>query len=161
MNSLLNSKVSFQRLLDFLRAEEKEEYRELAPESTDSTALALENGSFAWEAGSASGRITLQGLNINVPRGKLVALIGAVGSGKSSVLQAFLGEIPRIDGRVIVNGQLAYVGQTVLILLDLPMRDRIRLGCQTRQYVIISSLGSLSRRENTPRSLKLASLCQI
>ncbi|KAG9331798.1 hypothetical protein JZ751_017000 [Albula glossodonta] len=43
------------------------------------------------------------GLNIRVPRGSLVAVVGQVGSGKSSLLAAMLGEMEKRNGHVTVR----------------------------------------------------------
>jgi len=40
---------------------------------------------------------------MSVPAGHLVAVVGQVGCGKSSLLSAILGEMQRQDGQVIVN----------------------------------------------------------
>ena len=40
---------------------------------------------------------------MSVPTGHLVAVVGQVGCGKSSLLSAILGEMQRQEGRVIVN----------------------------------------------------------
>ncbi len=42
-------------------------------------------------------------INIHVPRGSLVAVVGHVGSGKSSLLSAMLGETEKRSGRVAVK----------------------------------------------------------
>lgn len=42
-------------------------------------------------------------INIHVPRGSLVAVVGHVGSGKSSLLSAMLGETEKRSGRVVVK----------------------------------------------------------
>lgn len=39
-------------------------------------------------------------LNIKIPEGALVAVVGQVGSGKSSVLSAILGEMEKLTGVV-------------------------------------------------------------
>lgn len=42
-------------------------------------------------------------INIHVPRGSLVAVVGHVGSGKSSLLSAMLGETEKRSGKVAVK----------------------------------------------------------
>ena len=42
-------------------------------------------------------------INLTVPRGKLVAIVGPVGSGKSSLISAILGEMNCVDGSVDIN----------------------------------------------------------
>ena len=43
------------------------------------------------------------GLSMHVKRGELVAIVGSVGTGKSSVLQALLGEMEKVEGTVTVK----------------------------------------------------------
>ena len=40
---------------------------------------------------------------MTVPRGKLVAIVGAVGSGKSSLVSAMLGEMDKMEGEVYLD----------------------------------------------------------
>jgi ABC-type multidrug transport system fused ATPase/permease subunit len=54
---------------------------------------------------------TLQGLNLNIEKGKLYAVIGMVGNGKSSLLSAILGEMYVVEGQVKVNGSISYASQ--------------------------------------------------
>lgn len=42
-------------------------------------------------------------LNVCIPEGSLVAVVGHVGSGKSSLLSALLGEMDKLEGTVIVK----------------------------------------------------------
>lgn len=46
-----------------------------------------------------------------VQKGELVCVVGRVGSGKSSLVQALLGEMERETGSVAVGGSLAYAAQ--------------------------------------------------
>ncbi|KOC62297.1 putative multidrug resistance-associated protein lethal(2)03659 [Habropoda laboriosa] len=62
-----------------------------------------------WEPGQSEN--TLGGLNLEIQKGKMYAVIGMVGAGKSSFLSAILGEIDVIEGQVKVNGSLSYAGQ--------------------------------------------------
>lgn len=45
-------------------------------------------------------RPILRNINLQVEQGQLVAVVGTVGSGKSSLLSALLGEMEKINGRV-------------------------------------------------------------
>ncbi|XP_072936015.1 ATP-binding cassette sub-family C member 4-like [Epargyreus clarus] len=58
-----------------------------------------------------NGPMTLKNLNLTVPKGKLCAIIGAVGSGKSSVLQLLLNELRPSSGRIQLCGPLSYACQ--------------------------------------------------
>lgn len=42
-------------------------------------------------------------INIEVPDGKLIAVVGVVGSGKTSLLSAMLGEMTKVNGNVILK----------------------------------------------------------
>uniref|UniRef100_A0A4W2HQ67 Multidrug resistance-associated protein 4 n=1 Tax=Bos indicus x Bos taurus TaxID=30522 RepID=A0A4W2HQ67_BOBOX len=59
----------------------------------------------------ASETPSLQGLSFTVRPGELLAVVGPVGAGKSSLLNALLGELPPSQGQVSVHGRIAYVSQ--------------------------------------------------
>lgn len=42
-------------------------------------------------------------INVNIPSGSLVAVVGQVGCGKSTLLSALLGETEKLDGKVNVK----------------------------------------------------------
>lgn len=54
---------------------------------------------------------TLQNINLEIPKGKLIGVVGPVGAGKSSLLQALLRELPLESGSVSINGSLSYACQ--------------------------------------------------
>ncbi|KAI1286619.1 ATP-binding cassette sub-family C member 3 [Halotydeus destructor] len=76
------------------------------------TAIEITNGEFSWER---HGKPTLTGINVAIKKNKLVAIVGAVGSGKSSLVSAILGEMEKIRGKVNVSGKVAYVPQQAWI----------------------------------------------
>ncbi|RXM37114.1 Multidrug resistance-associated protein 4 [Acipenser ruthenus] len=54
---------------------------------------------------------TLQNVSFTVHPGQLLAVIGPVGAGKSSLLSAILGELPQDRGDVKVKGKLGFAAQ--------------------------------------------------
>ncbi|XP_013195380.2 ATP-binding cassette sub-family C member 4 isoform X2 [Amyelois transitella] len=55
--------------------------------------------------------LALKNISFRLRRGKLCAIIGAVGSGKSSILQLLLKELPAATGSVVIPGSISYASQ--------------------------------------------------
>ena len=62
------------------------------------------NASFAWNSSGynadkekTDNAATLVNISVRIPRGSLVAVVGRVGSGKSSLLSGLLGDIDRVS----------------------------------------------------------------
>ncbi|EAZ11846.1 hypothetical protein OsJ_01722 [Oryza sativa Japonica Group] len=64
------------------------------------TAVRVRGGEFAWEEEeeAAGQQAVLRGIDIDVRAGTLAAVVGMVGSGKSSLLGCILGEMRKISG---------------------------------------------------------------
>ncbi|EYC38271.1 hypothetical protein Y032_0728g1885 [Ancylostoma ceylanicum] len=89
-------------------------------------AIEFENFSAAWDS-SDSNSTTLQDINLSAARGTLIAIVGKVGCGKSSLLSALLGEMGKLHGRIGVRGKVAYVPQLPWIQ-NMTVRDNILFG---------------------------------
>lgn len=61
---------------------------------------------------------TLVDMTFKIQKGELVAVVGTVGSGKSSFLNGLLGEMQLTQGSVRVHGRIAYCDQRPWILND-------------------------------------------
>jgi ABC-type polysaccharide/polyol phosphate transport system ATPase subunit len=57
-------------------------------------------------------------IDFSIPRGQLVAIVGAVGSGKTSLLQGIIGEMRRTSGSTTFGGSVAYSSQSAWIQVD-------------------------------------------
>lgn len=66
-------------------------------------AVKVEGGCFTWEGNEEQTSWRLEDIDLTIPHGRLVALVGSVGAGKSSILSALLGEMKKEAGRVVVN----------------------------------------------------------
>ncbi|KAG6603009.1 ATP-binding Cassette (ABC) Superfamily [Phytophthora cinnamomi] len=69
----------------------------------------------------------LEGVNLEIDPGSLVMIIGTVGAGKSSLINALLGEMTLKRGSFDVHGDVAYVSQDTWIR-NLNVRDNILFG---------------------------------
>lgn len=96
-------------------------------------AIELKNASFTWGlAADPSAPRTLSNINLAIPKGSLVAVVGSVGSGKSSLLYALLGEMEKVgvSGSVAIapdQQKLALVAQQAWIQ-NATVRDNILFG---------------------------------
>jgi branched-chain amino acid transport system ATP-binding protein len=86
--------------------------------------------------------LVLRGLNLAVSRGSIVALLGKNGMGKTTLLKAAMGFLPKAQGRVVIDGHdvtrepahriargaVSYTPQEQALFADLGIRDNLRLG---------------------------------
>ncbi|XP_067374775.1 ATP-binding cassette sub-family C member 5 isoform X2 [Channa argus] len=70
---------------------------------------------------------TLHRIELRIKRGSLVGVCGGVGSGKSSLLSALLGQMTLLEGNVAASGDLAYVSQQAWILNE-SLKENILFG---------------------------------
>ncbi|XP_048027587.1 ATP-binding cassette sub-family C member 3 isoform X4 [Megalobrama amblycephala] len=128
ISSIVQASVSLKRIQDFLS------HPELDPESVDRRnntseyAVTVVNGKFAW---AKQDQPTLDNINVMVPQGSLLAVVGHVGCGKTSLVSALLGEMEKLEGQISIRGSVAYVPQQAWIQ-NCTLRDNILFG---RPYV--------------------------
>ena len=59
--------------------------------------------------------------NLRIPKGQVVAIVGPVGSGKSSFLQGLIGEMRKETGSVKFGGSVSYCPQNAWIQVPTPL----------------------------------------
>lgn len=73
---------------------------------------------------------SIRNLNLTIKKGELVAIVGAVGSGKSSFLSALVGEMRKGQGSVHMSGSIGFCAQVPWIM-NATVRENILFG---REY---------------------------
>ncbi|KAL5238885.1 hypothetical protein ACI65C_006295 [Semiaphis heraclei] len=124
VSNVVQSSVSVKRINKFMNSEELDP-DSVTHDSDEKDPLVIENGTFTW--GELTDVPTLSNINLRVSSGQLVAVVGTVGSGKSSLMSAFLGEMDKVSGRVNTKGSIAYVPQQAWIQ-NTSLKDNILFG---------------------------------
>ena len=128
VSAAVSAWVSIKRINEFLCADELSSLPPIDPDA--SHAIHVAGGTFTWPSdGEAQGLkpFILRNVDLALPRGQLVGVCGAVGSGKSSLCEALLGEMQCIHGEVRFGGRLGYCPQKPWIM-NATLRDNILFG---------------------------------
>ncbi|KAJ6634924.1 Multidrug resistance-associated protein 1, partial [Pseudolycoriella hygida] len=118
---ITQARVSINRINEFLNREELDP-SSVTHNNNEKTPLSINNGTFTW-----GDEEILKNLNFKVHKRNLVAVVGGVGSGKSSLLSALLGEMDKVSGHVNTVGKIAYVSQQAWIQ-NATLQDNILFG---------------------------------
>ncbi|XP_012587108.1 PREDICTED: multidrug resistance-associated protein 1 [Condylura cristata] len=115
ISSIVQASVSLKRLRIFLSHEELEPdsiERRSVKDGGVTNSVVVKNATFTWARSEAP---TLNGITFSIPEGSLVAVVGQVGCGKSSLLSALLAEMDKVEGHVALKGSVAYVPQRAVL----------------------------------------------
>nr|QWN59132.1 ATP-binding cassette C transporter [Rehmannia glutinosa] len=111
MISLSQAIISLERLDRFMTSKELVDKSVERVEGCEGdVAVEVRDGSFSWDDEKEDA--VVKSLNFEIRKGELAAVVGTVGSGKSSLLAAILGEMNKLSGKIRVCGSTAYVAQT-------------------------------------------------
>uniref|UniRef100_A0A4W5QXV8 ABC-type glutathione-S-conjugate transporter n=1 Tax=Hucho hucho TaxID=62062 RepID=A0A4W5QXV8_9TELE len=120
--------VSLKRIQDFLSHEELDlesvDRNNTATGKHGHSSVTVVNGKFTW---AKQDPPALHNINLMVPQGSLLAVVGHVGCGKSSLVSALLGEMEKLEGHISIRGSVAYVPQQAWIQ-NATLRDNILFG---------------------------------
>lgn len=85
--------------------------------------VVIRNGKFGWEA----SKFVLRDINTQIPKSYLTMIIGPVGSGKSTMCKALLGEVPFNEGSVALSTRFPHIGycEQAVFLSNGSIRDNI------------------------------------
>ena len=128
ITSIIEASVAVNRLTDYFTAEE------LQPDAvsfqdpvahTGDESVRIRDASFTWNRYEKTP--VLDNIDFSVRKGELSCIVGRVGAGKSSLLQAIIGDLWKLEGEVVVRGRIAYVAQAPWIM-NATVRENIVFG---------------------------------
>lgn len=105
--------VSITRVQEYLMVEDQDSVtvglHKIERTGKDEPEVSIKNVTAVWDINSEAK--TLKDVSIDIKSGELCAVIGSVGSGKSSLLQLLLGELPIYSGDVYIPDSVSYASQ--------------------------------------------------
>ncbi|EJU05282.1 hypothetical protein DACRYDRAFT_74445 [Dacryopinax primogenitus] len=129
ITSFVEASVAIGRLESFLSGTELQtDAVKLEPFPTAAqgdTLVSVRDGEFKWS--SSQNEPTLLNVDLELRKGELVSVVGRVGSGKSSLAAAVLGEMIKTEGTVVLRGSVAFAPQQPWIMGG-TVRENITFG---------------------------------
>ncbi|PRT52473.1 Metal resistance protein YCF1 [Wickerhamiella sorbophila] len=128
ISSVIEANVASERITNFFMAEELQKNAVLRLPKCDrpgDVAVSLENCTYLW----SKDKPALSDISLQAAKGELTCIVGRVGTGKSSLLQAIMGNLHKDSGNAVVHGSIAYVAQTPWIFNG-SVRENILFGCR-------------------------------
>ncbi|XP_062958179.1 ATP-binding cassette sub-family C member 2-like [Cynocephalus volans] len=128
ISSMLQASVSIDRLEKYLGGDDLDTSA-IRHDCNFDKAVQFSEASFTWEQDLEA---TVRDVNLDVMPGQLVAVVGPVGSGKSSLMSAMLGEMENVHGHITIKGTTAYVPQQSWIQNG-TVKDNILFGSELNE----------------------------
>ncbi|KAM9802672.1 ATP-binding cassette sub-family C member 4-like isoform 2-T2 [Syngnathus typhle] len=123
--------ISIQRIQNFLHLDEvAPQHLGLPAEEKKDCMMKIQDLVCYWDKQEAP---TLQNVSFTIRPDQLLAVIGPVGSGKSSLLSAILGEMSEQSGAVKIRGDVTYTSQQPWILPG-TVRSNILFGKELNRF---------------------------
>ena len=120
-------------------------------------AIELHNASFSWSVGNSA---SLTDINFKADVGKLIAVVGATGSGKSSLVSAILGDMSIVSGKAKLCGAVAYIPQQAWIF-NATVRENIVFGLPFNRRLYDAAIDCSQLRTDIDKQFAGGDQCEI
>ncbi|KAF8732976.1 hypothetical protein HU200_015328 [Digitaria exilis] len=141
INGMIDAVISSRRLSNYLSTPEHHsseltasddiltyQFKRYTEAMHNPMAFVLQNVCCSWSSSSVSDpSMVLKDISLQLQKGLFIAIVGEVGSGKSSLLNSVIGETHVVSGSISSCGSIAYVPQVPWILSG-SLQDNILLG---------------------------------
>ncbi|KAJ1952202.1 hypothetical protein EC988_003681, partial [Linderina pennispora] len=132
ISSIVEASVALGRIYKLLISDELdldsvtrlESVRKTASPGETEVAVRVSDAAFKWDR---SGANILDNVDFAAKSDEHLAVVGRVGSGKSSLVSALLGDMRKVRGEVTIHGKVAYASQQPWIM-NATLRDNILFG---------------------------------
>lgn len=134
-----NSIASFENIQDLLLAQEEEPGKDFEKPRSSTNAIELDQACFSWgkedptleqsrEEANQASKFALHPITLTLKRSELVAIVGSVRAGKSTLAASLAGQTQHIDGRVGISlDKVSYCAQDPWIQNE-SLRENITFG---------------------------------
>ncbi|EGC34852.1 hypothetical protein DICPUDRAFT_55519 [Dictyostelium purpureum] len=123
---MVQMQVAANRVTEFLLLPEMKRVNEITDESVPN-GVYMKDATLSWNSAKKDETFGLKNMDISCSGPSLTMVVGSVGSGKSSLLQALLGEMDMVEGELSIKGSIAYVAQQAWII-NASLKDNILFG---------------------------------
>ncbi|AET39329.1 ATP-binding cassette glutathione S-conjugate transporter YCF1 Ecym_4265 [Eremothecium cymbalariae DBVPG len=128
--SFIEASVSIKRLHSFLTSGEIQrdaiQHLPKVEEIGDISVNISGDATYLWQR-QPEYKVALKNINFQARKGELSCIVGKVGTGKSALIQAMLGDLFRVKGSATLHGSVAYVSQ-VSWIMNGTIKDNILFG---------------------------------
>ncbi|XP_018373220.1 PREDICTED: probable multidrug resistance-associated protein lethal(2)03659, partial [Trachymyrmex cornetzi] len=108
-NNKINANQKEENAKEDLTEQNKKDYTIVDQPKCVEYSISIKNGSAKWQDYEREN--TLHNININVRPNELIAIVGQVGAGKSSLMNVILKELRLHKGFIQINDKIAYASQ--------------------------------------------------
>ncbi len=138
-----DGKVSVTRITNFLLLDTVLKKINTKASNATEACIKFANSTYSWVKQSKGDKIntgfSLKNVNLTFKSNELIAVVGSVGSGKSTLISSILGETILVDGEpCTVEGSIAYCNQTPWIQ-NLSLRQNVLFGADYEAAGIASA----------------------
>ena len=128
ITAIIEASVAVNRLTEYLGSDELQTNavtRKLPAQERGQETVRVSQGTFSWNR--YEDQETLSNIDMTSRKGDLTCIVGRVGAGKTSLLEALLGNLYKSRGDVTVCGSVAYVAQSTWVM-NASVKENILFG---------------------------------
>lgn len=134
MSHLVATYVALKRLNSYFSSPDLKNY--VTRHETSDVVVSMDAAVLSWSDDKPDEENFKMDLNFEVPAGSLIAVVGVVGSGKSSLISAILGEMHLMKGKVSISSKvskIAYVPQQAWIMNE-TLKNNVLFGMEFNRH---------------------------